>query len=265
MSTSAKIYVRDGRTDGLPPTTTHTLDRSHDGYPSLTGADILRALYQEKKYEDGYTSAFFGEAAPYIVASRLVTAGPQTLCPSDRWYLFEYIYEVQIRDEGARIILYERSPGDEPWNSLDDLPPGTAYTPDQFAARINEERERENGRVLLLNMQGSDYRLRPYIDEYGRETEERATPIVGEDVATWLDPDTGELVGRSLIAKRPRVTVNGENEPNSTEMAARNGVRALVDFGGRQAVTEGGDVYDLTEDQLAEIAEEYERVRRIAA
>lgn len=268
MSTSAKILVFDDR-DGASSSPAYAIDRTYDGYVSSAGADLLRALFLESNRDEGYYSAASGHNPIHSLTSRLVSVKEDhVLCPLDQWRAYEYVYKFRVREEETRIVVYKRGKT-ERWNSPDDVQGGDIRTPSYMQECVNRRREEDNGRILLQRLrtdgEGRTVPFRPYIDAGGREMENRAVPQVAEDVATWINPDTGELAGRSLIAKSPRVTVNGHNEPNPTELAARDGVRVEVDFGGQQAVDDDGNIYSLSSEQLQEIAKEYDRIERCTA
>ena len=271
MSTSAQILVVEDQDPVF------ALDRTWDGYPSSAGADVLRALYSEDDHRDGYFPAYGGRSPAHQLASRLVAVKPgdHTLCPLDQWRGYEYVWEIHA-NTGA-VILHEReSAGD--WKSGPHLDGGTIYTPTEgdegefrsrdeahgLADRVNADREGDAGRVLLLNIEaGEEEYSRPtYIDYAGRPTEEEAIPTISDTVATWLNPNTGYLVGRSLLAKQPRVTVNGRNEPTPYEQANREGIRAKIDWQGAQAVTEEGSVFALSDEQMTELAKAYKQAKR---
>lgn len=270
MSTAAKINIHDEGEHVF------SIDRTYDGYPAIAGADLLSALYQREQHGNEDVIPDYGGRNPaHRVASRVVSvSSDHVLCPLGQWRGYEYVYEIHA-STGAVLIAKREDAGE--WKDGPNLDGAEVYKPieadtdgyrpydkrHQLATFVNEERRRANGSLLISNLEAGEQQWEHMrkVGPLGQDTDEKAPPLVSDDVATWVNPDTGELTGRSLVAKEPRVTINEENEPSPSELAARNGERALIDWHGRQAVTEGGTVCDLSERQMQELAKAYKSAR----
>jgi len=127
------------------------LYRHHDGYPAVTGADLVNAIDRTKIESDndcaGYGAAEF---AQYLLAMPRGNGDkkPQFELTDDLHGDIEHVYQIHWPDgNGSRLTIQHAEPKDEKqidgWRSI-----ATRYTLEEFRAFVNDERAAMNARIV---------------------------------------------------------------------------------------------------------------------